>query len=92
MANVVKIVAVYMDYDHYVKPKEVNKIFRLYDKWQDNKDEDAKEELVLLLKVLTATEDRTYKLGQWKNGGKNVTVLQILEPVVSSLFDKPQEI
>ena len=110
MANVMEIVAVYMDYDHYMKPKEVTKVFRLFAKrkgleGRTRRGEEQKRieaqlaldentaELRLLLDVITCGKaSREYTLADWEKDGKKVAILQILDPVTSSLFDKPQEI
>ena len=98
MTSVLKIVAVYLDYPHYLKPKEVSKAFKLYKAFCKQKDgsskrQELRNDLILLLDVLTVGDDRTYKMGWWTDpDSKQVLILQILEPVVSSLFDKPQEI
>ena len=110
MGNPVKGVAVYFDYRHYMKPKEVIKVFELFNERRDcftnadrgsehermellNKRNEITEELFLVLNVICAADNRDWKLSLWKNHNEEkVAVLQILEPVNTSLFDKPQEI
>lgn len=110
MDNPIKIVAVYFDYPHYMKPKEVIKVFELFKKRREyykNEHEGSKQErmervirreevtaeLKLVLDVISAAEDRKCRVSMWTDSyGKEVAVLEIFEPVNTSLFDKPQEI
>lgn len=109
MQDPAKIVAVYIDYPHYIKPKEVVKVFKLFAQrrkyYRDknlvseqermerhNKCEEVTRELRMVLDVICAAEDRTYKIRTWESPErKEVTILEIFEPVMTSLFDKPQE-
>ena len=95
MSSPTKLIAVYLDMPQYIKPKEIRKVFRLYQEYLEVKDDEAepeaKEELLLLLNVLTAADNRSFQLSTWKRKGKDVAILEIFESIETSLFSTPQD-
>jgi len=92
-----KVLRAYFDIKGYMQPTEVDKAFKIYNKYLkfDIGSEDwnkTKEELLLLLRVMSAKDNQTFQMEKWKDSdGNPIAVLRILEIVTTSMFEGGQD-